>query len=92
MEENLQVAIKHVKSEAADESSSALVLGSQDSPAPCGDTACRGGGAGDQTAEELQTVTKSTPVLLCECFGLLSFISLEISVTVWVQICGFIVN
>ncbi|XP_011602010.1 uncharacterized protein [Takifugu rubripes] len=66
MEENLQVAIKHVKSEAADESSSALVLGSQDSPAPCGDTACRGGGGGggDQTAEELQTVTTSTPVLL----------------------------
>lgn len=68
MEENLQVAIKHVKSEAADESSSALVLGSQDSPAPCGDTACGGGGGagGDQTAEELQTVTTSTPVLLCE--------------------------
>lgn len=68
MEENLQVAAMHVKSEAADESASALALGSQDSPAPCGDTACRGGRGGgvDQSAEELQPVTTSTPVLLCE--------------------------
>lgn len=68
MEENLQVAAMHVKSEAADEIASALALGSQDSPAPCGDTACRGGGGVDQTAE--QAVTTSTPVLLCEYFYL----------------------
>ena len=80
MEGNLQggsrdVATMHVKTEV-DESTSALVLGSQEPPAPCGDTACRGGGGGgggggDQTAEELadtelQAAT-NTPVLLCEC-------------------------
>ena len=82
MEGNLQggsrdVATMHVKTEVVDESTSALVLGSQEPPAPCGDTACRGGGAaggggggGDQTAEELadtelQAAT-NTPVLLCE--------------------------
>ncbi|XP_073350880.1 uncharacterized protein [Pagrus major] len=76
MEGNLQggsrdVATMHVKTEAVDESTSALVLGSQEPPAPCGDTACRGGGGGgggDQTAEELadtelQAAT-NTPVLL----------------------------
>ncbi|KAM8725067.1 uncharacterized protein AB9X84_004516 [Acanthopagrus schlegelii] len=74
MEGNLQggsrdVATMHVKTEV-DESTSALVLGSQEPPAPCGDTACRGGGGGggDQTAEELadtelQAAT-NTPVLL----------------------------
>lgn len=74
MEGNLQagsadIGTMHVKTEAVDESSSALVLGSQDSPAPCGDTACRGAGGGgvDQTAEEVQAATTSTPVLLCEC-------------------------
>lgn len=68
------VATMHVKTEAVDESTSALVLGSQEPPAPCGDTACRGGGGGgvDQTAEELadtelQTAATTTPVLLCEC-------------------------
>ncbi len=79
MEGNLQrnssdVATMHVKTEVVDESTSALVLGSQESPAPCGDTACRGGGGGgggDQTAEELadtelQAATTTTPVLLCE--------------------------
>ncbi|XP_041812410.1 uncharacterized protein LOC121620437 [Chelmon rostratus] len=62
----------HVKTEAVDESTSALVLGSQESPAPCGDTACRGGGGGgggDQTTDELadtelQAAATSTPVLL----------------------------
>ncbi|XP_041825792.1 uncharacterized protein LOC121629924 [Melanotaenia boesemani] len=64
-----EVATMHVKTEA-DESPSALVLGSQESPAPCGDTACRGGGGGvGQTAEELadtelQAATTTTPVLL----------------------------
>lgn len=84
MEENLQVATMQVKSEAADESASALALGSQDSPAPCGDTACRGGrgGGADQTAEELQAVTTSTPVLLCEYFCL----SLEASITLLARI------
>ncbi|XP_033500316.2 uncharacterized protein LOC117268194 [Epinephelus lanceolatus] len=64
------VAVMHVKTEAVDENPSALVLGSQESPAPCGDTACRGrggggggGGGGDQTAEELADTT-TTPVLL----------------------------
>lgn len=74
MEGNLKggcsdVATMHVKTEAVDGCTSALVLGSQESPAPCGDTACRGGGGGggvDQTAEELQAATTSTPVLLCE--------------------------
>lgn len=63
------LAAMHVKTEAVDENTSALVLGSQESPA-CG----RGGGGGggvDQTAEELadtelQAAT-TTPVLLCEC-------------------------
>ncbi|XP_069557530.1 uncharacterized protein [Brachyistius frenatus] len=77
MEGNLQgscsdVAAMHVKTEAVDENTSALVLGSQESPAPCGDTACRGGGGGgggEQIAEELadtelQAATTSTPVLL----------------------------
>ncbi|XP_067427437.1 uncharacterized protein si:ch1073-357b18.4 isoform X1 [Thunnus thynnus] len=78
MEEDRQggscdVAAMHVKTEAVDENTSALVLGSQESPAPCGDTACRGGGGGgggvDQTAEvlgdtELQAATTATPVLL----------------------------
>ncbi|XP_035510582.1 uncharacterized protein LOC118322856 [Morone saxatilis] len=66
------VATMHVKTEAVDESTSALLLGSHESPAPCGDTACRGGGGGgggDQTAEELadaelQAATTTTPVLL----------------------------
>lgn len=69
------VAVMHVKTEAADENTPALVLGSHESPAPCGDTACKGGGGGggvDQTAEELadtelQAATTTTPVLLCEC-------------------------
>lgn len=65
------VAALHVKTEAVDENASALLLGRQESPAPCGDTACRGGG-GEQTAEELadtelQAATTTTPVLLCEC-------------------------
>ncbi|XP_030591905.1 uncharacterized protein LOC115784717 [Archocentrus centrarchus] len=75
MEGNLQggsndAATLHVKTEAVDENASALVLGSQESPAPCGDTACRGGGGGvEQTAEELadtelQAATTTTPVLL----------------------------
>ncbi|XP_059203164.1 uncharacterized protein LOC131982652 [Centropristis striata] len=71
MEGNLQggcgdVATMHVKTEAVDENTSALVLGSRESPAPCGDTACRGGGGGggvEQTAEELADTT-TTPVLL----------------------------
>ncbi|XP_070704541.1 uncharacterized protein [Pempheris klunzingeri] len=63
------VVAMHVKTEAVDENSSALVLGSQESPAPCGDTACRGGGGVDHTAEELadtelQAATTTTPVLL----------------------------
>ncbi|XP_047212415.1 uncharacterized protein LOC124862504 [Girardinichthys multiradiatus] len=59
MEANLHgggadVAAMHVKTEAGDESSSALGLGSQESPAPCGEAACRAGGGGvQQTAEEL---------------------------------------
>ncbi|XP_042084019.1 uncharacterized protein LOC106632447 isoform X2 [Haplochromis burtoni] len=62
------VAALHVKTEAVDENASALLLGRQESPAPCGDTACRGGG-GEQTAEELadtelQAATTTTPVLL----------------------------
>ena len=70
MEGNLQagcgdVASMHVKTEAMDENTSALVLGSRESPAPCSDTACRGGGGGEQTAEEL-TDNTTTPVLLCE--------------------------
>ncbi|XP_041633829.1 uncharacterized protein LOC121503470 [Cheilinus undulatus] len=78
MEGNLQggssdVAAMHVKTEAVDENTSALGLGSQESPAPCGGTACRGGGGGgggvDQTAEELadtelHAATTTTPVLL----------------------------
>ncbi|XP_036004591.1 uncharacterized protein si:ch1073-357b18.4 isoform X2 [Fundulus heteroclitus] len=59
------VSSMHVKTEAGDESSSALGLGSQEAPAPCGDAACRaaaaagggggggGGGGVQQTAEEL---------------------------------------
>jgi len=75
MEGNLQgggtdVAAMHVKTEAVDENPSALDLGSRESHAPCGDTACGGGGVG-QTAEELadtelQAATTTTPVLLCE--------------------------
>lgn len=67
------VATMHVKTEAGDESSSALGLGSQETPAPCGDAACRAGGGGgaQQTAEELtdtelQANTSVPPVLLCE--------------------------
>lgn len=87
MEGNLQVATMHVKSEAAEESASALALGSRDSPAPCGDTACRGGRGGggvDQTAEELQAVTTSSPVLLCEYFFFFN-LSLKASVTLLVK-------
>ncbi|XP_068435443.1 uncharacterized protein si:ch1073-357b18.4 [Clinocottus analis] len=77
MEANLRaggcsdVETMHVKTEAVDETS-ALVLGSRESPAPCGDTACRGGGGGggggrggggDQAAEQLADATAS-PVLL----------------------------
>ncbi|KAG7239464.1 hypothetical protein INR49_028935 [Caranx melampygus] len=69
MEGNLQgggsdLATMHVKTEAVDENSSALVLGSQEPPA------CRGGGGGgDQAAgeladTELQAATTTTPVLL----------------------------
>ncbi|XP_008298716.1 mucin-19 [Stegastes partitus] len=64
------VAAMHVKTEAVDENPSALVLGSQEPPAPCGDTACRGGGGGGEgTAEELadtelQAATTATPVIL----------------------------
>lgn len=70
MEANLQgggaeAPVMHVKTEAADESPSALVLGSRSPPAPCGDAACGAGGGGGQTAEELQAVT-TPPVLLCE--------------------------
>ncbi|XP_033999992.1 uncharacterized protein LOC117493509 isoform X3 [Trematomus bernacchii] len=43
------IVILHVKTEAVDENTSALVLSSRGSPAPCGDSACRGG---EQTAEE----------------------------------------
>ncbi|KAM6966806.1 uncharacterized protein LKV04_019211 isoform 1-T1 [Tautogolabrus adspersus] len=63
-------AAMHVKTEAVDENTSALVLGSQESPAPCGSTACRGGVGGvDQTAEELadtelHAAATTTPVLL----------------------------
>ncbi|XP_037647081.1 uncharacterized protein LOC119501069 isoform X3 [Sebastes umbrosus] len=58
------VSTLHVKTEAVDENPSALVVGSREPPAPCGDTACRGGGGGvDQTAEELADNT-TTPVLL----------------------------
>ncbi|CAN9505864.1 unnamed protein product [Ophioblennius macclurei] len=83
MEESLQrdvrdVTMVHVKTEAVDDNATALVLGSQEPPAPCGDTACRGGGEGGrggggggrtQTAEELsdtelQTASTTTPVLL----------------------------
>ncbi|CAJ1075959.1 uncharacterized protein LOC118322856 [Xyrichtys novacula] len=78
MDVNLQgssgdVAAMHVKTEAVDESTSALVSGSQESPAPCGDTACRGGGGEgggeDQAAEELadnelHAAATTTPVLL----------------------------
>lgn len=59
--------VMRVKTEAADESPSAL--SSQESPhAPCGDAACGagGGGGGGQTAEELQAVATTPPVLLCE--------------------------
>ncbi|XP_061567594.1 uncharacterized protein LOC133421830 [Cololabis saira] len=73
-----EVAGMHVKTEEVDESPSALVLGSRESPAPCGEAACRGGGggggggggAGEQAAEELDeeelqaTTTTTTPVLL----------------------------
>ncbi|KAM6914009.1 uncharacterized protein PEZ65_014492 [Lycodopsis pacificus] len=67
MEGNLQggcsdVATMHVKAEAVDEKTSALVVGSRESPASCGDTACRGGGV-DPTAEQLADTT-ATPVLL----------------------------
>uniref|UniRef100_A0A1A7WS19 Myb/SANT-like DNA-binding domain-containing protein n=1 Tax=Iconisemion striatum TaxID=60296 RepID=A0A1A7WS19_9TELE len=73
MEASLQggdVSAMHVKTEAAEESSSALLVGSQESPALCGDAACRGGGGGvQQTAEELtdtelQAATTTPPVLL----------------------------
>ncbi|KAM4531584.1 uncharacterized protein PAE49_023752 isoform 2-T2 [Odontesthes bonariensis] len=74
MEGNLQgggtdVPAMHVKTEAVDESPSALDLGSRESHAPCGDTACGGGGGVGQTAEELadadlQAATTTTPVLL----------------------------
>ncbi|XP_074552598.1 uncharacterized protein LOC141809463 isoform X1 [Halichoeres trimaculatus] len=48
------VAAMHVRNEAVDENTSALVLGSQEPPAPCGDTACGGGGGGkEEAAEEL---------------------------------------
>ncbi|TNN53193.1 hypothetical protein EYF80_036554 [Liparis tanakae] len=59
-----EVSTMHVKTEAVDETS-ALGLGSRESPAPCGDTACRGGGGGggDQTAEQLADAT-ANPVLL----------------------------
>uniref|UniRef100_A0A1A8MVD7 Myb/SANT-like DNA-binding domain-containing protein n=1 Tax=Nothobranchius pienaari TaxID=704102 RepID=A0A1A8MVD7_9TELE len=70
MEANLQggdISAMHVKTEAAEESSSAPLVGSQESPAPCGDGACRGGGL-QQTAEELtgelQAATTAPPVLL----------------------------
>ncbi|XP_068193808.1 uncharacterized protein si:ch1073-357b18.4 [Antennarius striatus] len=59
---NRDLATMHVKTEVGDENASALVLGSQEPPAPCGDTACRGGV--DQTAEELQSASTTTPVLL----------------------------
>ncbi|XP_022051653.1 uncharacterized protein LOC110952425 [Acanthochromis polyacanthus] len=74
MEGNLQgggsgdVAEMHVKTEAVEENPSALDVGSQEPPAPCGDTACRagggGGGGGEQTAEELADTTTTTPVIL----------------------------
>lgn len=62
------VAAEHVKTEeAADESAPAPVAGSQDPAAPCGGTACGGGGGEDgQAAGELQAAASSTPVLLCE--------------------------
>ncbi|XP_077396177.1 uncharacterized protein LOC144032293 [Festucalex cinctus] len=45
----------HVKREECDEKQSALVLGSQGSPAPCSDPACGGGRGGlDHAAEELR--------------------------------------
>ncbi|KAM3598831.1 uncharacterized protein V6R79_023134 [Siganus canaliculatus] len=68
MEGNLQgarndVATTHVKTEAVDENSSALVLGSREPPAPSRDTACSEGGGGDQTAEELQAATTGSLLL-----------------------------
>ncbi|XP_015234060.1 PREDICTED: uncharacterized protein LOC107087155 [Cyprinodon variegatus] len=73
MEANLHggdVPAMHVKTEAGDERSSALGLGRQEPPAPCGDAACRAGGGGvQQTAEELtdtelQANTSAPSVLL----------------------------
>ncbi|XP_029014510.1 uncharacterized protein si:ch1073-357b18.4 [Betta splendens] len=61
------VAVAHVKTEAADESTPALVLGSHESPAPCRDTACGGGGAPsaeEQADAELQAAATTAPVLL----------------------------
>ncbi|XP_061701810.1 uncharacterized protein LOC133514275 [Syngnathoides biaculeatus] len=51
-------ATQLVKREEGDEKQSALLLGSQSSPAPCSDPACGGGGGGgrgltDHTAEEM---------------------------------------
>ncbi|KAK5856581.1 hypothetical protein PBY51_008166 [Eleginops maclovinus] len=54
------IATMHVKTETLDENTSALVLSSRGSPAPCGDSACRGG---EQTAEEPADTT-TAPVLL----------------------------
>ncbi|RVE69252.1 hypothetical protein OJAV_G00075980 [Oryzias javanicus] len=62
------VAAMHVKTEDVDENSSAPVAGSRESPASCGDAACREGGV-EQTAEELaeaelQAAATPTPLLL----------------------------
>lgn len=64
------VAAMHVKTEDVDENPSAPGAGSRESPASCGDAACRGGGV-EQTAEELaeaelQAAATPTPLLLCE--------------------------
>ncbi|XP_076024187.1 uncharacterized protein LOC143014261 [Genypterus blacodes] len=62
------VAMMQVKTEVVDENASALVVGSREPPAPCGDAACRGS---DQAAEELaeaeaeaEAELQAAPVLL----------------------------
>ncbi|XP_054615619.1 uncharacterized protein LOC129171211 [Dunckerocampus dactyliophorus] len=56
-------ATVHVKREEGEEKQSALVLGSQHSPAPCSDPVCRGGEElGDSS--QLHTTNTATPTLL----------------------------
>ncbi|XP_037333111.2 uncharacterized protein si:ch1073-357b18.4 [Pungitius pungitius] len=54
------VATTHVKTEAPDEKTPAPVLGSRESPAPCGDAAC---GGGDPAAQQLADAA-AAPLLL----------------------------